>query len=134
VDVGLKMDMVFGKIFKDERIDSYLTLGNGLPRIEKRPKRINYELWKEMEGSVISGSDLLSKTEDFQNLFFIGGIFERCLGNFAAYLAENTQDKSLFCVKDLCVSFLPEEAKKMEQELLKRNVQMINSEEALRLL
>lgn len=128
---ALRLDKVFGKIFRDERIESFYTQRNGFPIPDKKPENTDEDLWNYMSEYVISHSELRKRVEGHSQLFFIGGVFERCLGNAAAYCADRYKipGENIFCVKDLCVSFDKGEAKLMENELLKRKVHIINSKD-----
>lgn len=123
-------------ILEDQRIKSFSTLPNGFPRPGKRPEDLDYNLWKMIRRGVISHSNLKKKIEGHFPIVFFGGAFERCLGNAVVYCTDqyNIPGKNIFCVQDMCASFNEKEAEAMEQELLNRDVQIINYEEAIQLL
>jgi len=130
----MEMDAVFGEIFMDKRVESFFTLGNGYPFPDKMPKDENEEQWKALRRYFVTHSELKTKINGYSPIIFLGGAFERCVGNIAAYCADNYElnNGEIFCIEDLSVSVNKEEAGKMKDELRKRGVQVINSQEALK--
>lgn len=132
---ALRLDSIYN-FLEDERIEIIDTLPNGFPLPDKKFEKISKKLWKNYKKTYITNSRLQKKIKHFEKHFFVGGAFERCLGNAAAYYHDTYRisGENLFCVKDLCASFFDNQVKEMEQELSKRNIQIINYDEALELL
>ena len=133
---ALEMDMVLGEIFMDEKVKSFFTLGNGFPFPDENPGTMDKESWDELMKYSITHSGLREEISGHFPIIFLGGAFERCVGNIAAYCADKYgfNKGEIFCVDDLSVSINKEDVETMKGELKKRNINIVRYGDILEIL
>ena len=133
--MSLKYDPRY-KFLTDEKLANFYTSCFGQPIPDERPEKIDEEIWKYLQENIISKSKLEEMSAGFEKIFFIGGIFENCLGNYAHYFSQNysRNGDKLFCIEDLCVSFDKEEKERIKKELLKDGINFTSYRESLELV
>ncbi len=133
-DISLKFDSLY-KCLSDGKIERFGTTSLGIPAPDIKPTFVSDEMWMYLKEKIISHSELKSKIGKMSNAFFIGGVFENCVANFAAYYALNYKNGGrTICVPELCASFNEDEAKTIEEKLIKRGIEIVGYEEAVELL
>lgn len=131
---SLKFDDLYTCLF-DGRVETLGTTSAGIPAPDIKPEFIGDEVWKYLTEKVVSNQELKSKIGNPSNAFFIGGVFENCVANFAAYYALNYKNGGrTICIPELCASFDEGEAKTIRKKLVERGIEMISYEEAIDLL
>lgn len=104
------------------------------PLLDGRVQRISTNPWGLPVDDSYGGNGLTTHSEfcdivEFP-LCFIGGYFDRCLGNVAAY-ARGFDKRGICYVPELCVSVDDKKKQLMTVELAKRNVNPLCLEEVL---
>lgn len=131
---SLKFDPLYKCLF-DSRAEIFGTTSNGIPAPDIKPAFISDEMWKYLREKMISHSELETKIGKPSNAFFIGGAFENCVANFAAYYALNYKNSErTLCIPELCASFNEGEAETVGKKLIERGIELIKYEEAIELL
>lgn len=103
---------------------------------DERPPEVDEEDWNRYSKNIASHSQIRELIEDPQRVFFIGGYFEACLGNFMVYHKDHYSkpDQELFYVSELCISDDENASSKMTMGLAKIKINPISYEETMRLL
>ncbi|MBI4116205.1 hypothetical protein HY449_00500 [Candidatus Pacearchaeota archaeon] len=134
MDNSLKFDTLYKLLF-DGRIETLGTTSQGIPAPDIKPTFISDEVWKYLREEIISHSELESKIGKPSTTFFIGGVLENCVENFAAYYALNYKNgERTICVPELCASFNEDGARDARKKLIERGIEMISYDEAINLL
>ena len=116
--------------------DCFFTLHSGLPLPRNRPEKIDKKSWDFLRRNIISHSGLKRRIPEAENVFFMGGLLEACLGNFTNYYSMHysTNGQKLFLIEDLAASLDENEAKKIKGILGEGGINFVNYNTAMSLL
>lgn len=132
----LLKDPLYKKLLADDRIRSFYTQNDGLPLSQNPPDVPESELHEALK-SIISHKKLrqIVGIPRPDLVFFIGGFFEQCMGNFSIYYAERiSEGEMMFCIPEFCVSAKNGEYNVAKNEMAKAGIRFIRSEEAMKII
>ena len=123
---GFTFDDNYKFIFDDRLIREAIP-PTGYPRPDNRPEGINDEQWEQVKAFYASKEKFGDLLSNYRDVYFIGGILERCVANFANYCRNHrTSSNELFYIPELCVSTDENMRLEVENKLKKMNILPLN--------
>jgi hypothetical protein len=135
VSIGFHVDPLFKFMF-DPRIKQVVTTLYGAPLPDERIETISEDQWNLLKDYFTSDSNLRRIVGKPKNIFFIGGVLEKCLCNAAAHFLsyQNGESQKIFYIPELCVSFDQTQREITEGKLKDRSIESISAKEAIKIL
>lgn len=133
-DLAVESDKKLSRLIKDEKIKKFRTLDGGVPLQDEKPDYVPQETWDYTKSQVITDSELKDIVGKPEQTFFIGGLLEFCLMNFACHYTDNIAGgEKMYVVPELCVS-IDERKVEWAMEVMKsKEIKSVSYSEAMRL-